>query len=181
MQTQERQAVDRVRDEKERKEKRKQGSVCFYQLACQCFTAHFYPLLTLCWNAGVKKTFEQSFLLGNITSKQILMPSVPFRKPQTPKVNWFIFPLMPIYLMAFCNAMSVFWLGLKVRVENGCYGLESKSTGEYKKELKTSIQCGLQFHSLVYSVLYMVRMRVNYILTLKHKVREWNENVGNQK
>lgn len=85
--------------------KRKQGSVYFYQLACQCFTAHFYPLLTLWGNAGVKKTFEQSLLLGNTTSKQILMPSVPFRKLKTPKgqLVYFAFDADIFYDILQCN------------------------------------------------------------------------------
>lgn len=79
MQTKERQAGG------DERKKGVQGSVYFHQLACQCFTAHFYPLLTLWWNAGVKKTLEQSLLLGNTRSKQILMPSGPFGKLKTPK------------------------------------------------------------------------------------------------
>lgn len=76
-----------------------QRSVYFYQLACQCFTAHFYPLLTLWWNTGVKKTLEQSLLLSNMRSKQILMPSGPFGRLKTPKGQ----------MVYFCFDASIFY------------------------------------------------------------------------
>lgn len=83
MQTKGERAEDRVRDERKRGE-RKAEECLLIPIGLSVLRSPFLSAVDFavkCW----KKTFEKRFLLGNITSKQILMPSLPFRKLRTPK------------------------------------------------------------------------------------------------